>query len=471
MNPNNLVRPPVIQNVNQPPAAPNANQLNPDMEIAISQAVRRICLAECQAIVPNLVNPRQNIFRDQEIDEAHRANLGDLDKVPDVVRCLREFSGDPKEFASWKKSVDRIIKLFDATKGTPKYFAILNVIRNKIVGHADTALESYNTPLNWEAISICLETHYADKRDLGTLEYQMSTLTQGSHTIEQFYQEVYAHLTLILNKIGCMKIGPEAMQLMTETYRNKALDTFIRGLRGDLPRLLGTREPTDLPQALHLCLKLENQNYRTQQINKNTPPHNPRRNQNNGQPQFYPHLAHFPQNQYRYTPQTNYNPRNQQFPSQSPYNPFNPPQQQFHKQQNNYPPQQQFLRQQNNYPIQQQYNLPPPRPFQPKPPTPMDVDRSLQTARVNYVNRPQNMGQAIRRQAPVSNQLHQTPAKFQRINQIESTDVDEQQHPFDEYYAQMTSEEEELQPINKYLEGYDEEENKTANFSDIHFLD
>ena len=75
-----------------------------------------------------------------------------------------------------------------------------------------------------------------------------------------------------------MKIGPEAMQLMTETYRNKALDTFIRGLRGDLPRLLGTREPTDLPQALHLCLKLENQNYRTQQINKNTPPHNPRRN-------------------------------------------------------------------------------------------------------------------------------------------------------------------------------------------------
>jgi len=46
-------------------------------------------------------------------------------------------------------------------------------------------------------------------------------------------------------------------------YRDKALDTFIRGLRGDLPRLLAIKEPADLPSALHYCLKLENQTYRS----------------------------------------------------------------------------------------------------------------------------------------------------------------------------------------------------------------
>lgn len=51
--------------------------------------------------------------------------------------------------------------------------------------------------------------------------------------------------------------------MMTKLYRDKALDTFIRELRGDLPRLLGMKKPEDLPQALHLCLKIESQTYRS----------------------------------------------------------------------------------------------------------------------------------------------------------------------------------------------------------------
>ncbi|GBP10271.1 Retrovirus-related Gag polyprotein from transposon HMS-Beagle [Eumeta japonica] len=135
------------------------------------------------------------------------------------------------------------------------------------LGSADAALESYNTPLNWIAISRCLTMHYADKRDLSTLEYQMTCLIQGKKTIQEFYGEVYSHLTLILNKIACMEINEEAMQVLTNTYRDKALDTFIRGLSGDLSRLLGMKEPADLPEALHLCIKLENQNYRAVHAN------------------------------------------------------------------------------------------------------------------------------------------------------------------------------------------------------------
>lgn len=89
-------------------------------------------------------NPEQefNNAIDQVIDEDYSENLGGLDRIPDVVKCLREFSGNPAEFSSWKKSVDRLMEAYAGEAGTPKYFGILHVVRNKIIGNADTALES-----------------------------------------------------------------------------------------------------------------------------------------------------------------------------------------------------------------------------------------------------------------------------------------------------------------------------------------
>ena len=59
-----------------------------------------------------------------------------------------------------------------------------------------------------------------------------------------------------------MNMSNEFLHMLTHSYRNEAFDTFIRRLNGDLPKLLGVKEPADLPQALHLCFKLENQNVR-----------------------------------------------------------------------------------------------------------------------------------------------------------------------------------------------------------------
>ncbi len=253
---------------------PNPNEMNLEqLTNIISNVVTNILRQEGRNLVQAALNPNANFSNttDVTIDPTLTNNISELDKIPDVVRCLREFSGNPGEFNSWKKSVDRILEIYEPQRGSPKYYGILNVIRNKIVGNADIALESYNTPLEWKAISKCLTLHYADKRDIGTLEYQMTSLVQGSYTIQEFYQRVYSHLSLILNKLGCMEVSAESMHLLTRTYRDKALDTFIRGLNGDLPRLLGMREPVDLPQALHLCLKLENQKFRSHYaINNNS---------------------------------------------------------------------------------------------------------------------------------------------------------------------------------------------------------
>lgn len=344
-NPNNLIRPPVA-----PANASQNAQMNMDeLTAIISNIVTNIFRQQGPQIVQAALSPNANIQNasDQQIEDRHRNNLNDMDKIPDVVKCLKEFTGQPGEYNSWKKSVDRILEIYEPLRGTPKYYGILSIIRNKIMGNADIALESYNTPLNWQAISQCLTAHYGDKRDLSTLEYQMTTLVQGNQTIQDFYQRVYTHLSLILSKIGCLEMGNESLKLITKSYREKALDTFIRGLNGDLPRLLGIREPVDLPQALHLCLKLQNQNFRTNHANnaKRIAPLQlpPGRNfEKSGRQNFYPHLAYMPQ-----TRQPIWQPK-QQLNSQ---NPFRPPK-------------------------------PQPRP------EPMDVDQSMHSRHINYINRP-----------------------------------------------------------------------------------
>ena len=152
-------------------------------------------------------NPTNTI---NQIDD----NVGQFDKIPDIVKCIREFSVRRDDFASWKKSVDRILYQYESVRGSQKYFAILNVIRNKIIGEADIGLESYSTPLDWNEISKCLTSHYADRRHIGTLEFQMASMMQGNLPVQQFYQKVYYHLSLILNKISCMEVGEEGSKRM-----------------------------------------------------------------------------------------------------------------------------------------------------------------------------------------------------------------------------------------------------------------
>ena len=387
MNPNNLIRPPVL----------NANP-NP--------------------------NPNPNPNAEPALD------LTQLDRIPDVVKCIREFSGNKNEFASWKKSVDRVLAPYETIRNTPRFTAILNVIRNKIIGDADIALESFSTPLVWEEISRCLTSHYADKRDIGTLEYQMASIYQGNQTVQQFYQLVYKYLSLILNKISCMTIGEEGIRVLTMTYRNKALDTFIRGLNGDLPRLLAIREPEDLPEALYLCEKLENQNMRTVRKTHNPQPQPTTYNRNYS----YRNMAPVKQEQRQFVPNFQNNEYfNQTYQRKEPM-PY------------------------------QEIQFPPPRPTAPKPfpkPTPMEVDGTIHSKHVNYMNRP-NQQQVNKRPMNFS---AQHPQKYQRNFHIDTN----------EEIDTNNDNQEELESLQEYIENYVDEvetkEEQVASFSDIHFLE
>ncbi|XP_046810943.1 uncharacterized protein LOC124420804 [Lucilia cuprina] len=187
------------------------------------------------------------------------SDLKDISRLPDSVKELRSFEGNPTQYISWVHSVETVLKDFVIVKEKPIYRAILQSVRQKIIGAADTALISYNVfDSDWAEIKRILSLHYADKRDVQTLEHQLNQLSQGSSTVDEFYSTINRQLSLIINKLKTESYSVEIIRALVETYRNRSLDIFIRGLMPELSRMIIIQRPTTLPEAYSACLELQN---------------------------------------------------------------------------------------------------------------------------------------------------------------------------------------------------------------------
>ncbi|KAH8340316.1 hypothetical protein KR067_012629, partial [Drosophila pandora] len=90
--------------------------------------------------------------------------------LPDCVKELPTFEGEPEKFVSWVNRAQAIVNDYEIIIGKPLYRTIILYIRQKIRGDADLALSSYNVEDdNWLEIKRVLSLHYADKRDIPLL--------------------------------------------------------------------------------------------------------------------------------------------------------------------------------------------------------------------------------------------------------------------------------------------------------------
>lgn len=351
------------------------------------EQIRNLELRMSQLEISRINNPKNEQVTSLATPKTEK-DLQDISRLPDSVKELQPFDGNPVQYISWIHSVEGILKDYEIVRNKPIYRAILQCIRQKVRGKADSALISYNIfDDDWEAIKKCLSLHYADKRDLRTLEHQLSNLTQKDLSIDEFYANVNHQFSLIVNKIKTETYSHDTMNVLIETYRNRALDVFIRGLNGELSKILTIQRPQTLPEAYASCLEIQNLNYRNLTLHS--------KNFNNS--------VTAPINQI-------FSGRNEQVgirktPILKPLS-------------SNIPTQQKNLA----YNIQHNSNnKPPARPTQPKPPVPMDIDKSIQTRQVNYMNRPaQSSPVSLKRE----NTTEEQARKQQRIYHIE-TEQDE----------------------------------------------
>lgn len=354
---------------------------------------------------------RQINERDREIALLQQQPIpvvpnNDIDSIlkqmqsPQIIRDMPCFTGDPVKLNTFIKAVDRLMPTLERARGTAVFDVWMQSIRAKITQEADAVLELYGTDTEWDDIKNTLTTHFGDKRDEISLTRDLFKLTQ-TNCVQEFYGNVSHAVSLLVNLLNLNEPNPVVVSAKKIFYQELGLKVFLSGLKEPLGPIIRAQSPKTLKEALRLCLEEGNYNYVKNHLRAPPPPPVPAKpSYNIPKPlQFptsnqlrllqYPKPFQFPYLQNQRPPLSNHQIKPFTYPQQQkPFN-FSPqirpmqfPQQQrpfqFH------PPQRSF-----------QFGQQPPRQFpsnpnfpkQPKP-TPMEIDHSIRSNQVNYLNRP-----------------------------------------------------------------------------------
>lgn len=174
----------------------------------------------------------------------------------DLIKSVPEFDGDKKAYPAWRKAASFAMAYYP--ENSEKYYVATGILRNKIIGSANTTLSSFNTVLNFRAILDRLDKSFADSRPLHNLENELSILRQDNLSLTDFYDTVDKQLTLIIYKqIMSLNGQDDLIATLNERARENALRVFISGLRRPLCDVLFSARPQDLPNALVIAQELE----------------------------------------------------------------------------------------------------------------------------------------------------------------------------------------------------------------------
>lgn len=366
-----------------------------------------------------------------------------IENVPSLASALKTFDGDLNELSQWLKNAETVFNIFNrdltSYEKRNRLHLVCMTIRNKIIGKANDVLVTYRTNNNFHLIKKTLLHHYSDKRDLQTLDYLLMNCEQRGRPIDEYYNQVNKLLSLIANHITTNPKyqHPEAMKVMLETYTNKAIEAFTRGLDGDDGRFLRNSHPTSLAEAYSYCISSYNMEFRKSSVKI--------------------------ENKHRYQAPPPPPPRNNKFRTQHPITPrYNTT-----YVQNPVPIRQNLI---NNHPRNLSANPPRPQPaipnhfntpnFDEKNVEPMDVDQSIRSRQINYMNRPAPSGNTVQ------------PVKKQRVFNIETSDPKPgcSYHQEKDDKIQYPSEEEIFEEYLHEYNKYQDEEDSDDDLAEFHFL-
>lgn len=347
----------------------------------------------------------------QQYETAKRAERVQIDlnaeftrgRVPDLIKGLPIFNGNSKQLNTWIQSVEKILQLYAHLETSDFYQLWVQKIRNKITGEAGDMLASNGIPTEWSEIKNQLQNLYGDKRELSTLLQKLFSVKQNRNTV--LFTGISTHI-----QMSDEWSSPADLVKFVDKI---CLEKFTDGLDEPYSSHVGLLQPKTLTQAFQYAIEKTNKMARKtgeldincKSIYKNNkPPPIPTRS-------FYPQtqppqqrFIQFPRTQYpqfTYPPprfskpfqQIPYGNQKQPVPFQqnNPYQPkpFQPnPYQSKPFQPNPFKPNpfQQNTFQNNSFQRNGfQTNSFPNKP-QPKP-TPMDVDQSIRSRQINYMNR------------------------------------------------------------------------------------
>lgn len=195
----------------------------------------------------------------------------EMGKVPDILKMLPEYDGNPKGLNTWLDDVEGIFHFYAPFANCPTQMGIImRIVRRKIVGEASDILNANHVGFDWESTKETLKKHFRDQRNLKTLDYDLTVIRQKyGESIEQYYNRTNELLSLIIAYIKNSEKYVELGNGFVDYFKEKAVDSFIRGLNNELGILVKTAAPDSLNKAYQLCLEFQKMQKGTQNHGQN----------------------------------------------------------------------------------------------------------------------------------------------------------------------------------------------------------
>lgn len=176
----------------------------------------------------------------------------DIDTIYKALRPVPEFDGNPNVLTRFIKICDQIVAKYLCTQpgNDLNNLCLLNGILNKITGPAARTINSNGIPENWLGIRNALINNFADQRDETALYNDLSLLTQGSSTPQEFYEKCQNLFSIIMTYVTLHESLPTTIEAKRDLYKKLTLQSFVRGLREPLGSRIRCMRPITIEKAL-----------------------------------------------------------------------------------------------------------------------------------------------------------------------------------------------------------------------------
>lgn len=176
----------------------------------------------------------------------------DVDTIYKSLRVLPEFDGNPHVLTRFIKLCDQLVVAhFSSQPGHElANLTLVNGILNKITGSAARLINSSGIPDNWLGIRNALINNFADHRDETALYSDLSLLTQGSSTPQEFYERCLNLFSTIMTYISLHETISTTIEAKRALYSKLTLQAFLRGLKDPLGSRVRCMRPETMEKAL-----------------------------------------------------------------------------------------------------------------------------------------------------------------------------------------------------------------------------
>lgn len=189
--------------------------------------------------------------------------MAELDQVYKALRLIPEFDGNVNVLTRFVSLCDEVVDEFIQKYPTNKLIsiALVNGILNKITGQAARLINSNGISTDWTDVRKALINNFADHRDETALYNDLSLLTQGPGSPQEFYERCQNLFSTIMTYVSLHDTIQTTIDAKRDLYRKLTLQSYLRGLKDPLGSRIRCMRPESIEKALEFVNEEQNTLY------------------------------------------------------------------------------------------------------------------------------------------------------------------------------------------------------------------